>query len=94
MWTIFFSLDRGDFEGNSAAIQPSDKEECSGIILGLIGLADYNRNRDCDRSMVASSPIRSENALGMPDGHLIGAQCSLTADQTTDQSWGDTREIV
>lgn len=80
------------FKGNSAAIQPSNKEECSGIILGLI--ADYNRNRDCDRSMVASSPIRSENALGMPNGHLIGAQCSLAADQTTDQSWGDTREIV
>lgn len=81
------------FEGNSAAIQPSNEEECFGYnTVGLI--AGYNRNRDCDRSMAASSPIRSENAPGMPDGHLIGAQCSLAADQTTDQSWGDTREIV
>ena len=77
-----------------AATKPSNKEkDASGIVL-LGFIADYNRNRECDRLMVASSPIRSENALGMPDGHLIGAQSSLAADQATHQSWGDTSLLV
>lgn len=62
------------------------RKNASGIVLLLGLIADYNRNRDCDRLMVASSPIRSVNALGMPDGHLIGAQSSLAADLATHQS--------